>query len=150
MAEQVVKSRRASAAALLTENIRELKRYMAADHISNRLLKQKLERVKNTKEDLIAKHHNYAEKSNKDLDGAEMLDWITPRLDECIDILDEAFVMTEELEDKEKEEKESQQTTASANALKQKNEGDIFMAEFHCPFCISCTAFFAKLKSFLL
>ena len=76
MAEAALKQR-ATAAAVLSMNIRELKKYKDAQVASIRLLKQKLTRVTQAKDDLLKKHYLYAEKSGLEPDAAELVEWIT-------------------------------------------------------------------------
>ena len=112
MGENALKQR-TTAAVILTETIREMRRYMSADNISIRLLQQKLTKTHKAKEDLLNKHYLYAEKSGKELDSAELTEWINPRVDEANDVTDEVFIMIEDLEEianKKKVEEEIKKT----------------------------------------
>ena len=105
MAEQATLQGRNAAAAALTETMRELTRFKEKQNISTRLLRQKYEKVIAAKDTLINKHFLYAEKSRKDLNSEELLEWLTPKLDEANDLVDEVFVILEEDETKKNEEK---------------------------------------------
>ena len=104
MTEQVALHGRASSAAYLTECIRDLNRCKDNARVSKRLLQQKLDKVVKGKEVLLEKYYAYAEKANKDLDSEQLVSWITPKLDIANDVLDEVFVIIEELEAKSENE----------------------------------------------
>ena len=83
--------RRDSAAAKLKDSVRQLRRYLDNDNCTERLLTQKLDKVDLDREELIAKHHEYVEKTDDvNLDDQEMTEFLTPKIDEAIDIVDEA------------------------------------------------------------
>ena len=79
-------------------------KYKNKENISTRLLHQKYEKVLNAKELLLEKHLLYAEKSGKDLKSLELQEWITPKLDAATDLLDDVFVMHEDLDKLTKDE----------------------------------------------
>ena len=89
---------RAAAAATVNESIRALRRYHTGVNPSSRLLQTKLDKLMADKEQLVASHYVYGEKSNKALDSDEMLDWITPILDSVLDLSDEVFLTIDGLE----------------------------------------------------
>ena len=90
--------RRDSAAAKLKDSMRQLRRYLDADNCNERLLTQKLDKVDLDREELIAKHHEYVEKTDDiNLDDPEQTDFLTPKIDNAIDIVDEAINKIEEL-----------------------------------------------------
>ena len=115
MAELAARNKRSASASTLTESIRELEKYKEGENISKRLLEQKLNSVIAAKEDLIIKHYSYAEKSNKELDTEELLEYLRPKLDQCIDIIDEVSIMLEDLGNKSKEEKSIEKAMTSSN-----------------------------------
>ena len=111
---------RAAAAATVNESIRALRRYHTGVNPSSRLLQTKLDKLIADKEQLVASHYVYGEKSNKPLDSEEMLDWITPILDSVLDLSDEVFLTIDGLEAtvvtlREKVEQQAAATTAKQN-----------------------------------
>ena len=129
MAEHAASKKRSASASALNESIRELERYKEKENISKRLLEQKLNSVIAAKQDLIIKHHNYAEKSNNELDSEELLEYLRPKLDQCTDIIDEVTVMIEDLENRIKEEKIMKESTACSNAQERKHAYELVVAE---------------------
>ena len=89
---------RSSAAASLKESIRRLTQYKDGGNTSERLLKNKFDEVITSKQELIRKHHAYAEKAGIDLDDDEMTQRITPKFDDADDISDEVMIMIEDIE----------------------------------------------------
>ena len=72
--------RRDSAAAKLKDSVRQLRRYLDNDNCTERLLTQKLDKVDLDREELIAKHHEYVEKTDDvNLDDQEMTEFLTQR-----------------------------------------------------------------------
>ena len=102
MSEQAALNGRAAFAATLNENIRELNKYIDGENISTRLLQQKLNKVVTSRDMLISKHYQYAEKANIEIESPELLQWITPKLDESTDIMYNVFLLIEELETQNK------------------------------------------------
>ena len=90
--------RRDSAAAKLKDSVRQLRRYLDADSSVERILTQKIDKVDIDREELIARHHEYAEKTdNVNIEDDAMLQYLTPKIDEAVDIVDDATVKMEEL-----------------------------------------------------
>ena len=129
MAELAARNKRSASASTLTESIRELEKYKEGEYISKRLLEQKLNSVIAAKEDLIIKHYSYAEKSNKELDTEELLEYLRPKLDQCIDIIDEVSIMSEDLENKNKEEKSIEKAMTSSNTAEKTRADKLAVAE---------------------
>ena len=94
---QAASQSRAAAAATVKESIHVLERYIQRDNLSQRLLQTKLDKLTADRDDLVAKHYVYGDKSNLSYESDEMLQWITPILDSAIDIYDEAFLKLETL-----------------------------------------------------
>ena len=92
MAENAFQAR-AAAHASLKETMRELERNQKKANPSMRLLKAKFEKVTEAKEFLLSKHFTYCEKAKKPHDDPEMLQWITPILDEANDLLDDVYLL---------------------------------------------------------
>ena len=129
MAEQAARNKRAASASTLIENIRELQRYKDKGNVSKRLLEQKLNNVIEAKNNLVAMHHIYAEKANKELDEEEMLTYLRPKLDESNDIIDVACLLIEDLEEEKEKEKLLEKTTASTEKLWKKQAYELTVAE---------------------
>ena len=114
MAEQA----RTTAAAALTERMRDLKKYKDKANKSTRLLKAKYETCEGAKEELMRQHYLYGEKAKIDITSEEMVAWLEEKLDPATDLLDEVFIMLEEAEtaaektalDEIKEEKRANET----------------------------------------
>ena len=100
-AAQAASHTRNAAAASLKDSVRELTRFKEKADPNKRLLQNKLDRVLNDKDNLVDKHYIYAEKSGLDLDSADMLDWLTPKLDAATDLADEVEIMIEDLNSNE-------------------------------------------------
>ena len=90
---QAASQSRAAAAATVEESIRVLERYIQRDNLSQRLLQTKLDKLTADRDELVAKHYVYGDKSNLSYESDEMLQWITPILDSVIDIYDEAYCL---------------------------------------------------------
>lgn len=101
MAEAALQGRN-SAHASLTEAVRELSRNKEKDNPSVRILQSKYDKVVAAKEVLISKHITYGEKSKKDLQSAEMTDWLAEKLDPVNDLLDDVFIVLDEDETRTK------------------------------------------------
>ena len=95
MAEQAALNARNTAAAALSEELRQLRKYKDSANPKKRLLEQKLKRVEEAKEELMTRHYHYGEKAGKQLESEEMVDWLSTRLDEAVDTMDEVFCMIE-------------------------------------------------------
>ena len=123
MAENALKQR-TTADNVLKEAIRDLTRYKGGATPSIRLLKNKLKKLNEAKDDLLAIHYVYADKSGKALDSEEMSDWITPKLDEAIDLADEVFITIDEHDENELKAQETVETgrVEAASEARAKNE----------------------------
>ena len=98
MAEQTALHNREAAAAALTEAMRALQRHKDKQNYSVRILKSKYRAVVAAKEELMSSHFVYAEKSKKELSSAELVDWLTPKMDLADDMIDEIFLILEDFE----------------------------------------------------
>ena len=125
MAEQIAFKKRASAASALSESIREIKRYLQKENISKRLLDQELKNVITQKRELIASHHNYAEKGNKDQNEEEQLTYIQPKLDECNNIIDDVSVKIEVEEEKMLEQEKTKAETEAKDLQKKRQAEEL-------------------------
>ena len=95
--------KRDQAAAKLSASIRQLTSYINENPApSERIILQKSEKVDVDREELIAKHHQYAEKSGTGLEEAEMKEFIEDKTDKAVDAVDTATAMIEKLEDAKK------------------------------------------------
>ena len=65
MAEQTALNARATAATVLAEELRLLKKYYEKERHSRRLLELKLNKLVTAKDDLMARHCHYGQKANK-------------------------------------------------------------------------------------
>ena len=81
----------------LQDSIRQLRRYLDSEHQIERILIQKSDKVDLDREELIAKHHEYAEKAGLEVESQESKEFIEPKIDAAVDIVDEATVKLEEL-----------------------------------------------------
>ena len=70
---QAASQGRAAAAATVNESIRVLTKYEAEANPSARLLQSKLDKLIADKEELVAKHYLYGDKSNQAFDSIDML-----------------------------------------------------------------------------
>ena len=122
---QAASQSRAAAAATVKESIRVLERYIQRDNLSQRLLQTKLDKLTADRDELVAKHYVYGDKSNLSYESDEMLQWITPILDSVIDIYDEAFLKLESLE----EDVVLQRETQEQQALTEAKANEIAIAE---------------------
>ena len=95
---QAALRKRDNCASKLRDLVRQLRRYLDGDSQIERILTQKSEKVDGDREELIAKHIDYAEKAAIGLDEQELTDFIVPRIDTAVDIVDEATVRIEELQ----------------------------------------------------
>ena len=101
MAEQAALHGRNASATVLAESISELKRYRAKGVFTQRILQMKLNKAYTAKDDLMAKHCYYGEKSNKSLDSEEMVNWLTEKMDQASDEIDEAELILDNMEKRE-------------------------------------------------
>ena len=90
--------KRDNCAAKLRDSVRQLRRYLDGNSQIERILTQKSDKVDCDREELIAKHIDYGEKSAISLDHEEMIEFIEGKVDEVVDIVDEATVKIEELQ----------------------------------------------------
>ena len=93
-----------------------LQKYLQGDNPSARLLQSKLDKLMVDKEELVAKHYLYGDKSNQAFDSEEMLNWITPILDSVDDVSDEVFLKIETLESAVALQRETQEQQAVVQA----------------------------------
>ena len=119
---------RAAAAASLKDSVRELTRYKTKPASSRRLLQSKLDKLLSDKDDLVDKHYVYADKTGKDLDSEELLEWLTPKLDDATDIADEVILMIETLETNEN----TQQKTLDDAELQRVMRNEVRLAGLQC------------------
>ena len=129
MAEQAALHGRNAAAAVLAENFRELKKYIEKQNPSHRLLQQKLKKLSTAKEDLMMKHCYYGEKANKALDSNEMVEWLTSKLDDVNDAMDEAEVLLEDIEKTEELQQTEIQKVVDDKASEDKRTTGLKIAE---------------------
>ena len=113
---QVAQQGTAAAAATVKQSIRALERYLQGDNPSPRLLQSKLDKLAADKDELVAKHYLYGDKSNQQFDSEEMLQWITPILDNVMDISDQAFLKIETLQQAVVFQRETQEQQAVEEA----------------------------------
>ncbi len=90
--------KRDNCAAKLRDSVRQLRRYLDGNSQIERILTQKSDKVDCDREELIAKHIDYGEKSAISLDDEEMTEFIEGKVDEAVDIVDEATAKIEELQ----------------------------------------------------
>ena len=104
---------RSLCAAKLQDSMRQLRRYLDGDNQIERVLIQKSDKVDVDREELISKHHEYADKANLDISSAELQEFLNPKIDGAVDLVDEATVKLEELGlvAKAKEEEATKQST---------------------------------------
>ena len=119
---------RAAAAASLKDSVRELTRYKDKPAPSMRLLRTKIETVRRDKEVLVSKHYAYAEKSGEDLDSDELVGWLTPKLNDANDIMDDVEVMIEKME----LEAEAAQREQDAAQVEESINNQITIAQKQC------------------
>ena len=128
MADNALKQRN-TADNILKEAIRELTRYKDSANPSIRLLQNKLKKLNDAKEDLLACHIVYAEKSAKDLDSDDMKQWITGRLDPAIDLADEVFITIDDHQQTEQTNQEATQTTLDAAESDTRKRNELLLIE---------------------
>ena len=98
-------AKRDACAAKLEDSIRQLRRYLDVQTFSSRILQLKCDKIEVDREELLSKHHYYGERSSIDLDNPEMTTFIAPRIDAAVDIVDEAILIMENLNQEETREK---------------------------------------------
>ena len=123
MAEQTALHNREAASAALTEAMRALQRFKDKPNHNTRILKTKYEAVIAAKEELMSKHFVYAEKSKKALTSAELVDWLTPKMDLADDMIDEVFLLLDNAETQTNTDRERQENAAKEQA--KANEVDL-------------------------
>ena len=119
---------RAAAAATVKESTRALERYRQGANPSSRLLQSKLDKLIADKDELVAKHYVYGDKSNKPYDSDEMEQWITPILDSVLDLTDAVFIKIDELQSAVVQ----QEVTREENALQTAKTNEMNIAEQQC------------------
>ena len=101
------------AAAKLQDSVRQLRRSLDQVPPSERAITQKSERVDIDRDELLAKQYAYTEKSGTTLADQESKEYLEPKIDEAVDIIDEAYNKLETLR-KDKQETADAQKTESA------------------------------------
>ena len=82
---------RTSCAEKLTASMRQLRRYIDANTPRvERALRDKMHRVRDDQDVLTAAHHEYGAKAKISVEEADMRNYINPKIDAAVDILDEA------------------------------------------------------------
>ena len=119
---------RAAAAATVKESTRALERYRQGANPSSRLLQSKLDKLIADKDELVAKHYVYGDKSNKLYDSEEMEQWITPILDSVLDLTDAVFIKIDELQTAVVQ----QEVTREETALQTAKTNEMNIAEQQC------------------
>ena len=94
---QAVEVKRQSAAAKLRDSVRQLRRYLEQENLNERIIVLKSDKVDVDREELIAKHHMYAEKSSTSLDDEQMREYIEGKIDDAVDAVDEANARIDEM-----------------------------------------------------
>ena len=123
---------RNSAHASLNETVRELKRNYEKQNPSMRILQVKYEKVIAAKEVLISKHITYGEKSKKDLEGDEMVDWLAEKLDDVNDLLDDVFLLLDDEETRTKNTTLQLENDVRAQTETAKKKADAVIADKQC------------------
>ena len=100
-------SKRDSTASKLRDSIRQLRRYIDGESYSERILIQKCDKIDVDREELLAKHHTFAEKTSTSLEDEELRSYIEPKIDEAVDIVDEATLLIEKLQVDSKNQREN-------------------------------------------
>ena len=99
---QAALRKRDNCAAKLRDSVRQLRRYLDGDSHIERILTAKSDKVDVDREELEAKHIEYAEKANIELDEEEMTEFIQPKIDAAVDVVDEAMGRIDELQNAER------------------------------------------------
>ena len=116
---QAASNARSAAAAALKESVRDLNRLKASNNLSQRLLQNKYDKVAADKSELFNKHCVYAEKSNLDLEAAEQTEYIEPKMDEALILLDEVFLILDKFSADELMIQKTNETTLEDTRAKQ-------------------------------
>ena len=116
---------RNAAAAALKESIRDIQRYQGKPNPNKRLLQVKRQELQAAKDELFAKHCQYAEVSKKSLDSEDLVEWITPHMNDASDLLDDVYLLIDALEDQTA----AQQRTVDEAALKVAKDNEIRLTE---------------------
>ena len=95
------------------ESMRQLRRYVDTDVINVRILQQKIDKVDTDKEALINHHHAYGEKSKTNVDDDTMRAYINPKVDAAVDLLDEAEVRKDDINEAKQSAEETRNSTAA-------------------------------------
>ena len=101
---QAAKVLRASAFVELEEAIRQEKRYLGSHQPSTRIIQQKIFKVREKETEFKRYHFAHCEKTHIDVDSQEAMDYLRPKLDDAMDIIDECTTFIEEREMKKQEE----------------------------------------------
>ena len=131
MADNATKQR-TQANATLTEYIRQTNRYLNSPNPSMRLLKQKMLKLNEAKDDLLEKHYVYAEKTSQDIESEELTEWISSKLDAANDLADQLFVMIEEHEDIEATQKETTEKHEKDNEIIEEKSNEAELLTIQC------------------
>jgi prefoldin subunit 5 len=128
MAEQAAFNTRETAAAVLKEEVRQLKKYRERGNPNLRLLESKNKKVNDAKEDLMNKHYHYGLKAGKELNSAEMTDYLNQKLDDANDEMDEVLLMIDNMQNTENDLARDNQKAAEDNALKERKTYELKIA----------------------
>jgi uncharacterized protein YqgV (UPF0045/DUF77 family) len=101
--------RRDAAAAKLNDSTRQLRRYLDGENQVERIILQKSDKVDLDREELVAKHIEYSERTDIDLTDHEMKTFIEKKVDDAVDLVDEATLKIRDLR--------ANFETAAANAV---------------------------------
>ena len=114
---------RSLTAAKLKDSMRQLRRYLDGEKHVERILVQKSDKVDVDREELIARHHEYAEKGGVDIDSEEMKEFIEPLIDGAVDMVDEATEKIEELNSDSDKQTSTEKARLELKAAKLNSEG---------------------------
>ena len=89
--------KRESCAEKLEGSMRQLRQYIGTAKPIPRLVQLKIDKVEVDREELIASHHQYGEKSDTSITNEEMREYINPKTDNAVDLVDEALILIETL-----------------------------------------------------
>ena len=103
---------RASASVELEEAMRQVKRYLASNNPSVRLIQQKMRKVTEREEELKRFHFSYCNKADVAVDSEEAMKFIREKSDAATDCVDECMIYIEENEINQAE-KEKYRTDAA-------------------------------------
>ena len=96
--------------------MRQLKRYLdKPDQALPRVLQQKIDKVDVDREELVSSHHTFCQKSNSNITDDDQRNFINPKVDGAVDLVDEAEALMETLTTQ----KETEERTRTDNARKE-------------------------------